>query len=133
MVKKFILSLFIAFIGHGLFAQASSTLLPRQAFLDSIRGSEVQLLDIRTSKEFAEEGAFPHATNIDYTKGEAFYEEVTEKFDPSKPLYIHCKGGLKSGKAVDALKEMGYGEIYELKGGFDNFTEEMQEAIRNKN
>lgn len=131
MMKRilFIIAFAVSFTG---LAQTDSELLDRQVFLDSIKKSDVQLADLRTPEENATEGAFPHALNVDFLMGEDFYKEMEATFDKSKPLYLHCKGGIKSHKAVERLKEMGFEKIYELKGGFDNFSEEKQAEILGK-
>jgi|GEM_PF-426625 len=104
-------------------------IIDRTAFEDSIQKPDIQLVDIRSAKEHDEEGNFPNARNIDFDSPE-FYAMMDENFDKNKPLYLHCKGGIKSQQASDELLARGYKEIYQLKGGFDNWTEEMQAQKR---
>lgn len=124
-----ILLLLIASIGTSCSFQnkvaQKKEVLEREAFVDSISQSEVQLVDIRTTQERAEDGDFPNAEHIDYDS-EDFYEQVADDFDKSKPLYLHCKGGIKSQKASNKLLEEGFEKVYVLKGGYNDWTPEMQ-------
>lgn len=98
-------------------------ILTREAFLDSISQRGAQVADIRTPEEHANDGNFPNAKNIDFTSDD-FYETMKDSFDTSKPLYIHCRRGVKSHKSIKGLQKMGFTEIYELDGGFDNWQGE---------
>lgn len=99
--------------------------LERTAFLDSINKSDIQLVDIRTPEQYAEEGNFAHAKNIDFESAD-FYKLIEESFDKSKPLYVYCKGEIYSHEATHNLLDLGYQEVYQLKGGFDDWSEEMK-------
>lgn len=110
----------------------SSKLLPREAFKDSLSKPEVQVVDLRTAEQHEEEGSFDKAKNIDYEK-ENFQDIMQENFDKSQPIYIHCKGGIKSEKAAKELEELGFEKIYELKGGFDDWSEKQQETFKAEN
>ncbi|MBA2656981.1 MAG: rhodanese-like domain-containing protein [Tatlockia sp.] len=37
--------------------------------------------------------------------------------DTNKPIYLHCKGGVRSLYAANCLMELGYQEVYSLDGG----------------
>ncbi|MGK9127880.1 thioredoxin domain-containing protein [Olivibacter sp. SA151] len=74
----------------------------------------VQLIDVRTADEFAD-GHLEHALNIDI-KDNDFDKEVS-RLDRTKPVFVYCLGGSRSAKATATLKELGFKEIYDLKGG----------------
>lgn len=103
--------------------QAKTAILTREVFLDSVNKPNVQLADIRTPEEYATEGNFPKAKNIDFL-AEDFYKQMEAHFDKSKPLYIHCKRGVKSHKSITKLQQLGFREIYELQGGYDDWQGE---------
>lgn len=75
-----------------------------------------QLIDVRTPGEYAE-GHLQNANNIDY-RGSDFDEQV-EKLDKSKPVFVYCLSGGRSGNATEKMKSMGFKEIYDLKGGIN--------------
>jgi len=44
--------------------------------------------------------------------------------DKSKPLYVYCKSGNRSGKASVILRDAGFTQIYDLKGGVIQWKKE---------
>ncbi|MEC3907160.1 rhodanese-like domain-containing protein [Tamlana sp. 2201CG12-4] len=83
-------------------------------FKSFITNDFVQLIDIRTPKEFAQEHLH-NAINIDF-----FSEEFTEAIntlDKQKPVYIYCRSGKRSSKSSILFKEAGFDTIYNLNGG----------------
>lgn len=77
--------------------------------------NEALLLDVRTDKEFME-GHLMGATQLDFFRDD-FKEEV-EKLDRSRPVFVYCRSGNRSGKAAKLMKELGFAEVYNLEGGF---------------
>lgn len=73
-----------------------------------------QLIDVRTAGEYAE-GHLKDASNIDYRGND--FEEKIQKLDKSKPTFIYCLSGGRSGNASEKMKELGFKEVYDLKGG----------------
>jgi len=78
-----------------------------------------QLLDVRTPFEF-KQGYIKGAKNINFFD-KNFLEEVNS-FDKSKPIYVYCKSGHRSGMAVKQMSKLGFKEIYELKNGIINWV-----------
>ncbi len=74
------------------------------------------LIDVRTPEEFAQ-ASILKAKNIDFNADS--FEEELNKLDKEKPLFIYCKSGGRSEKAVEKAKEMGFNRIIELDGGFE--------------
>lgn len=97
------------------------TILSPATYKEAISSNDVQLVDVRTPEEF-KEGHIGHAVNIDFFS-EDFASEF-EKFNKDQPLYIYCRSGNRSAKAAKKLHEMGFGEIYDLKGGILKYHQE---------
>lgn len=76
------------------------------------------MVDVRTPEEFAQ-ASIPKAKNIDFN-GDSFEEELS-KLEKNKPLFIYCKSGGRSAKAVEKAKEMGFERIIELDGGMETW------------
>lgn len=76
---------------------------------------DVQLVDVRTPQEF-NQGHYPNAVNVDYLNN-SFRTEIA-KLDKTKPVAIYCKSGNRSGQAMEVMKQMGFVEIVELRGGY---------------
>ncbi len=83
-------------------------------FKEKVEGNSVQLIDVRTPKEFTSEH-IKGAININYYKKELFKNEMA-KLDKSKPVYVYCRSGVRSSKSAKILKNAGY-MVYDLKGG----------------
>lgn len=75
---------------------------------------DVQLIDVRTPSEFAEDH-LPKAVNIDYNAGD--FQSKMQQLDKSKPVFIYCLSGGRSGRALRWMAEAGFKEVYNLKGG----------------
>jgi rhodanese-related sulfurtransferase len=85
--------------------------------LKSLSGA--QLVDVRTSEECAA-GKIGNARNIDFYASD--FSQKIMSLDPKKPVFIYCKGGVRSAKAAQIMKSKGFKEIYELSGGYDSYT-----------
>ncbi len=90
-------------------------ILDTRAYKDAVLGKKVQLVDVRTQREFRS-GHIGRAVNIDFFKGREF-AQAFEKFDKQKPLYLYCRSGSRSQKAARKLVAMGFEKVYDLKGG----------------
>lgn len=90
-------------------------LLDVAAFKKGITNPKIQLIDVRTPKEY-EGGHIENATLIDYFSSN--FKETLLTLDKEKPLYLYCRSGGRSRKAAKILAEMGFKEIYDLKGGY---------------
>ncbi len=76
------------------------------------------LVDVRTPEEH-QAGTIQNAININfYDKN---FEEQILKLDKSKPLFIFCKSGGRSGKTLNKMKDLEFTEVYELKGGYSGW------------
>ncbi len=91
-----------------------SVVLEPQTFRDSIAKPDVQLIDVRTEKEFAK-AHIPNARNMDYFS-ESFADSL-KAINPNRPVFIYCRSGKRSGKSVAKFRAAGFTEIYQLKGG----------------
>jgi|SRR5690606_17334396 len=78
------------------------------------------LIDVRTPEEYAE-GHLPNAINID-VKDESFAEKMDE-IKKNKNVYLYCKTGKRSAKAVAIADTLGFKNIYNLDGGFMSWKE----------
>ena len=72
------------------------------------------LIDVRTPDEFSK-GHLQNALNIDWNDN-SFDSEVS-KLDKSKPVFVYCLSGGRSGQAASKMRADGFKEVYELQGG----------------
>lgn len=94
--------------------QEGINLVNSNAFEQQIKESTSQIVDVRTSEEYAE-GHIANAMNIDVTADD--FESKIESLDKEKPVMVYCKAGGRSAKAAAILKEKGFKNVYDLDGG----------------
>lgn len=96
-------------------------------FAKAIEKPGALLVDVRTPDEFNEKH-IPHALNIDWTDDN--FDEEAAKLDKNAAVYIYCKSGNRSAKAASRMRETGFGQVYELKGGITAWEQANKELVR---
>ncbi len=81
---------------------------------------DAQLVDVRTPGEYAN-GTIENAQNIDFNAAD--FEEKIRALDKDKPVFLFCQAGSRSAKACAKMQEMGFTELYNLKGGYTSWQE----------
>lgn len=92
--------------------------LENEAFATKMNEVKGILIDVRTSEEF-NNGHIEGALNLDYNSGE--FESYVDSLDVTKPVFVYCQAGGRSGKARDILKDRDFLEVYNLKNGYGNW------------
>ncbi len=80
---------------------------------------EAQLVDVRTPEEFQRgylKGALSMNINSDDLKNRSKY------LDKEKPLFVYCYSGARSARACDYFRKAGFKIVYDLDGGYSNWT-----------
>lgn len=93
-------------------------LLTPEEFKVKILKKKVQLVDVRTAREF-NEGHIKKAKNIDFYSRE-FISEIN-KLKKNQPVYLYCRSGARSRHAANKMDKMDFVEVYDLKGGYVNW------------
>lgn len=88
---------------------------------------QILLIDVRTPGEFAS-GHIENSINIDY-KADNFKELIGE-LDPNQEIYVYCKVGGRSGRSAKIMRDMGFKNIYDLKGGIIAWEKEGYKTIK---
>src|SRR6266545_4660022 len=91
--------------------------------LDS--AEDVQIIDVRETFEY-------DIARIPGTKLIPLGQVVTRmnEIDPSRETVMHCKGGVRSAKAIAALKQAGFpGRLINLKGGITAWSDEVDPTV----
>lgn len=89
------------------------------------RGDDVQLIDVREPHEY-EIARIPNTKLIPLAQIVSRLAEI----DPERTTVVHCKGGVRSAKAIDALKEAGFsGQLINLKGGIGAWSDEVDRSV----
>ncbi|MBA9074445.1 rhodanese-related sulfurtransferase [Flavobacterium gossypii] len=98
----------------------SPELVSPEVFAKKTEAAAVQLVDVRTPKEY-KQGHLKGAENI-HLYDQDFVDRIN-KLDKTKPVYVYCKAGGRSAEAVEIMQAQGFQNIIELKGGTDSWTE----------
>lgn len=77
------------------------------------------LVDVRTPSEY-EAGTIGNARNINWE--DANFANEISKLDKSKPIFIFCQKGGRSGEALNKMKELGFKEVYDLEAGYGGWN-----------
>ena len=76
------------------------------------------LIDVRTAEEY-NEGFIENAINYDFY-ADNFLQNFNQ-FDKEKPMLIYCRSGGRSGQTYTQLKELGFKQVVDLKGGYSEW------------
>ncbi len=91
-------------------------ILDKKTFKRVIQQKNIQLVDVRTPREF-KSGHINKAINIDLFQMGNF-KQAFEKLEKKRPIYLYCRSGSRSKKAAQKALEMGFEKVYDLKGGY---------------
>ena len=105
---------------NNVYAQVINKKVEKAEFSKLMKKSGVQLIDVRTSREFSN-GFIAGAKNIDYN-GDSFEKQI-KKLDKNKPVLVYCAAGGRSENAAELLKEWGFQEVYDLIGGYNGWKQ----------
>lgn len=84
-------------------------------FDKQITETHPQLLDVRTAGEY-QSGHIKSAMQADWLNKQQFADRV-QYLDKSKPVLVYCASGVRSAAAAKWLKENGFANVSNLKGG----------------
>jgi rhodanese-related sulfurtransferase len=88
-------------------------------------GEDIQIVDVRESFEVAI-AKIPDTVHIPL--GEVVNRMA--EIDPSRETVVHCKGGVRSAKAIEALKRSGFtGNLINLKGGIMAWSNDVDPSV----
>ena len=80
------------------------------------REAALQLVDVRTPKEFGEGHIFG-AVLMDVKA--AGFDSLILVLDKARPVFVYCRSGRRSLDAADILEKNGFKSVYDLGGGIN--------------
>lgn len=101
---------------NGLRLKKAVTTLTQEQFMQGYR--KAQLIDVREPKEF-EAGHILGARNVPASQ---LRQRHKTEIRPDLPVYLYCQNTGRSARAALFLKKRGYNQIYQLQGGFSQWT-----------
>ncbi|MBT8265044.1 MAG: rhodanese-like domain-containing protein [Bacteroidia bacterium] len=111
------MSIFSKIFGHKS-KNLNVKVLSPETYKTKISNNKVQLVDVRTALEF-KSGHLKNARNINFYSSN--FVPQFNKLNKAEPLFIYCRSGSRSHQASFKLAELGFEEIYDLKGGLLNW------------
>ena len=94
--------------------QKTDTSLPVEKFQEEITKPDIILLDVRTPEEYAE-GHLANSINLDFRSTN--FETRIDSLDKTKTYEIYCHSGKRSSNSVKLMREKGFKDVHDLKGG----------------
>jgi thioredoxin len=76
------------------------------------------LLDVRTQKEI-DRSYLPNAVYLDFY--DSSFVTMLDRLDTSRPIFVFCAIGVRSADAAAMLRQRGFKDVYDLKGGIINW------------
>jgi rhodanese-related sulfurtransferase len=89
------------------------------------RGDSIQIIDVREPAEY-------EAARIPDSKLIPLREVLNRmgEIDESRETVVHCKGGGRSSRAIEALRRAGFqGKLLNLKGGITAWSNEVDPSV----
>lgn len=108
-------------------AGIAEVLAPSDFHAKLLEKTDTQLVDVRTSGEIAQ-GYIANAKFMDFNGGK--FEEEIGTLSKDKPVFVYCAAGGRSGKACKMMQNMGFKEVYDLKGGMGSWREAGMEVVK---
>ena len=95
-------------------------LLSALEFKKALQKKGIQLIDVRTPNEFAL-CKIKGAQNLNFLDRSGF-EKGVEKLNKQAAIYLYCHSGARSKRASKVLIKMGFCEVFDLQGGYSNWS-----------
>ena len=130
MIKTIYMIFFVCAFSIGLWACTDNKKveyknLTSAQFEELIKNPEIQVLDVRTLKEYTE-GHIPGSLNIN-VKDEHFSSCIDNMLTKDKQVAVYCRSGKRSRTAAEVLVKKGF-KVYNLDKGILNWMEEGREV-----
>lgn len=88
-------------------------------------GEDIQIVDVREDNEVAI-ARIPNSIHIPMGQVLARMDEI----DPDRETVVHCKGGGRSARVIEALQRSGFkGKLANLKGGILGWSNEVDPTV----
>jgi adenylyltransferase/sulfurtransferase len=84
----------------------------------------IKIIDVREPDEYQ----IAHIGGVPLMPLSSLPQRFTE-LDPNQAIYVHCKSGIRSLKAVRFLKEQGFKYAKSVKGGIDAWSDEVDHNV----
>lgn len=130
MKTTFFVLVYLILMGSTGWGQSSTPNLTAPAFNEKLRQTPVKtVLDVRTAQEVAG-GMLPGAINIDFFAPDFTSQLV--RLDKTRPVFVYCAVGGRSGKAIQQLQQAGFKTVHNLSGGMQAWQQAGFATVKKK-
>ena len=84
----------------------------------------IKVIDVREPDEYQ----IAHITGVPQLPLSTLPQRFTQ-LDPNTQIYIHCKSGVRSMKALNFLREQGFKYVKSVKGGINAWADEIDHSV----
>jgi len=84
------------------------------------KDSNTVVIDVRSPEEVA--NGFIPGTDLFINFLDGNFQDQLQKLDKTKTYIVYCHSGNRSGKATNAMQQLGFTDIYNLQGGISGWT-----------
>lgn len=85
-----------------------------------------RLVDVREEDEFA----ICRIDTAELIPLSRFMEEAPRRLaDKSQPVVVYCHHGMRSAHAADAMRRLGWEQVFNLAGGIDAWSQRVDPAV----
>lgn len=84
----------------------------------------IQVIDVREPDEYQ----IAHVNGVPLIPLGTLQQRFTE-LDPNQQIYIHCKSGVRSMRALQFLREQGFKYVKSVKGGISAWADEIDHSV----
>jgi adenylyltransferase/sulfurtransferase len=84
----------------------------------------IQVIDVRETDEYQ----ITHVNGVPLFPLSTLPRQFTE-LDPNQQIYIHCKSGVRSLRALQFLREQGFKYVKSVKGGINAWSDEIDHNV----
>jgi len=88
------------------------------------KSSSIRVIDVREADEYE----IARIPGVPLFPLSTLPQRFTE-LDPNQQIYIHCKSGKRSMKALDFLRQQGFKYIKSVKGGIEAWSDEIDSSV----
>jgi phage shock protein E len=130
-MRYFMISLVVVLLQiSGAFGQqqTAKNLTPQEFKAKLELHPDAVVLDLRTADEL-KHGMIPKAQHLDFFGKE--FEKKINALDRSKPYFIYCASGGRSGETLELMEKKGFAIIYNLESGFTSWENHKFPISRN--
>lgn len=89
----------------------------KEVSIKDVNSRDWVIVDVRSRREFRE-GHINGALNIPLPEIKRNIEKYVS--NKEKKILVCCSSGIRSKKAIEIMENLGYKELYNLKGGLEN-------------